>query len=570
MTASFFRGEDRLRLVWGCLVFLLSWSLSSPAKSSLVVPGYYLIKYSGGAPLQSSAIGVQSITPLASEHIYRVKMDTSVAPQVGVQTLRGVPGVEACEPLRLYPVMASAQTPYLTPADPAFTNQWYLPKIEAPQAWDLVVGSSNIVVAIIDTGVELRHTDITAALWQNSGEISGNGIDDDHNGYIDDVVGWDFVDLGNDAELADILAQVGSDPQEDYTLQDDTPEDVCGHGTHVAGIVAGSQNSVGISGVAAGVRLMVLKAAFRTASDAYFTSETIINAIAYARKNGARIINMSFGDVVDDPLIHQELQSAYRQGIFLVAAAGNAATEAPNYPAAIPFVFSVGATNSSDQRTSFSSYGAWVDLAAPGESILSAVSNTNNIPVSKLTSKILDNKLAYLSGTSMASPMIAGVAALLLTVAPSLSPDSLDYFLKQSADRLDPGSGLGWGRLNAYRAIQSVLATASSGATPSDLIKKLYIVPNPVLPTTVLPVKFKLQLSTPVSTVSSYLYRQSGACIWSQTATPGSCDLVYAIPWEARSDRGEVLPAGIYYLLVKVTAQNGQQQSAKTKLLVVR
>ncbi len=284
-----------------------------------------------------------------------------------------------------------------TPNDPRYSSQWGLHNvgqtggltdadIDAPEAWNTTTGSRTIIVGVIDTGIDYNHPDLAANIWRNTREIAGNGIDDDGNGYRDDVRGWDFAN--NDAD----------------------PFDDNAHGTHVAGIIgAVGNNSVGIAGVAWNVQLMPLK--FLTANGSGATSNAV-SAINYAVANGAKILNNSWGGGGFNSALNDAVSRARAAGVIFVAAAGNEANNNdvnPSYPANINYdnVISVAATDSSDRLASFSNFGATsVDIAAPGVGILSTTPN---------------NTYSSFSGTSMATPFVAGAAALVWSANPTLT-----------------------------------------------------------------------------------------------------------------------------------------------------
>ena len=250
------------------------------------------------------------------------------------------------------------------PNDPKFAKCWGMTKISAPAAWEKTTGSAGVVIAVVDTGVDYRHEDLAANMWRNPGEIPGNGIDDDGNGFRDDVYGYDFA--------ADRSGKNDSDPM-----------DIDRHGTHVAGILAAvGNNGIGVSGVNWKARIMALKA-FRP--DMYIYDSDSIEAIEYAvlmkRDYGVNLvaINASFGGGGENVLQEDAIAAAGSQDIAMVCAAGNEGTDNDStgfYPAGydLPNIIAVAATDSDDQLASFSNYGAGtVDIAAPGVGILSTV-----------------------------------------------------------------------------------------------------------------------------------------------------------------------------------------------------
>ena len=285
-----------------------------------------------------------------------------------------------------------------TPNDTYFSYQWPLQAIHAPAGWDASTGAAPVTVAVIDTGVNTSQPDLAGRIWHNPGEIAGNGIDDDHNGKVDDAVGWNFADWNN---------QVYSSGDGDT------------HGTHVSGTIAAQRgNSAGIAGVADNARIMplkFLKPGGGSTSDA-------ITAIQYAVANGAKVINASWGGPGFSQPLCDAVADAGTQGVLFVVAAGNDTADndtTSTWPANCPAtnLISVAATDSSDALASFSNYGrTQVDLGAPGDTILSTLPG---------------NSYGYKSGTSMAAPHVAGVAAVVLGKHPGLTPSTLRADLMQ-------------------------------------------------------------------------------------------------------------------------------------------
>lgn len=293
--------------------------------------------------------------------------------------------------------------------DPMYSQQWSHQVVEPEKLWEYTKGE-GAVVAVIDTGVDYTHEDLADNIWVNEDEIPFNGKDDDNNGYIDDVRGWDFVDRAGGA-------CIGS---EDCNTEDNDPLDINGHGTHVAGIIAAVQNNnKGIVGIAPKAKIMPLKAGYSVGFSAYLKTSDIIQAITYAVENDADVINMSFAGYGLD-VLSDVLDLAKSLGVVAVAAAGNNSSNVKIYPAALPNVISVGALADQSTKAYFSNYGNWVDIVAPGSWLLSTVPG---------------NQYDHKSGTSMASPVVAGVAALIKAKSrvENLSVDEVKDLMLSSA-----------------------------------------------------------------------------------------------------------------------------------------
>ena len=339
----------------------------------------------------------------------------------------------------------------ITPNDPYYGNEWYLTKIKADAAWDKISSSPDVVIAVIDSGIDINHPDLKDNIWVNTKEIAGNGRDDDHNGFIDDVNGWDFV---NNVP----------DPSPKFTTG--WTEAGVAHGTMVAGIIAArGNNHLGTTGVTWAAKIMALKALNDKGEGKV---NDVIRAIDYAINNGADIINLSFVSFNYNEALQEAIARAHQAGVLVVAAAGNEQSAGagynidvtPIYPACYDgqlgenMVIGVAATDALDQKAKFSSYGFHcVDLTAPGVSFFNtttAGSDANN------PGKIYDG---YWSGTSMAAPLVSGTLALIETANPELSQREVVNILYASTDnisRLNPDylGQLGNGRLNVNRAVE--------------------------------------------------------------------------------------------------------------------
>ena len=305
-------------------------------------------------------------------------------------------------------------------------------KIAAPSAWDISPGSSQVVVAVIDTGVDYTHPDLAANIWSNPGEIPSNGIDDDQNGYVDDLHG------------VNVLAGSG-DPLDDNN-----------HGTHCSGTIGGvGNNAQGVAGVNWNVQLMGVKFLASSGAGSLYGA---IAGIHYAIQNGAKIISASWGGGGYSQALYDAISEAKDAGVLFVAAAGNSGLDSdviPGYPAAYDLdnIVSVAATGKNDSLATFSNYGAKsVDIAAPGVGILSTT---------------IGGGYEGFSGTSMATPHVAGVAALVKSVYPELDYHALKARLLDG-DAIPALSGkiLTGKRLNAYRALTSQAQPGSGEESP--------------------------------------------------------------------------------------------------------
>jgi hypothetical protein len=336
----------------------------------------------------------------------------------------------------------------LTPNNPDFPRQWYLNKMSVPAAWDYTQGSDDIIVAVLDTGVDLKQPELAANIWTNPNP----GKPGDPSGYVNDVHGWNFVDNNNDP-----------DPQ--YTPG--WTEAGITHGTVIAGIIgAVGNNGSGIAGINWHVKIMPLRI---LDSEGIGDSTAAAKAIDYAVSHGARILNFSFVTDEDSPVLDDAIARAAKAGVLIVAAAGNDQDaggdnldKIPMYPVCSDgpgtnYVIGVAATDENDKRADFSNYGTkCVDISAPGVNIISAqLYNPSLAGFDSYTR-------AGWNGTSVASPMVSGVAALMLAANPGLSRETLVQYLLSTADPIDAlnplyRGELGSGRVNAEHAVQAAL-----------------------------------------------------------------------------------------------------------------
>jgi subtilisin family serine protease len=275
-------------------------------------------------------------------------------------------------------------------------DNWNADMVKAPEAWAQGYTGQGVVVAVLDTGIDYNHSDLKNNIWTNTKDVPGNGIDDDGNGYIDDVYGWNFADENN------------------YTL------DGYGHGTHVAGTIAGENNSYGVTGIAYNTKIMPVKVLGDDGSGSY---NAITNGIYYAVNNGANVINLSLGGDYPNSSLESAIEYASSKGVTVVMAAGNEGDSRPSYPAryANKYGIAVGAVDSNNNLASFSDRAGNNPIeyvTAPGVNVHSTVPG---------------DKYATYSGTSMATPHVAGVVALMLSANPSLSTDQIRQILAETS-----------------------------------------------------------------------------------------------------------------------------------------
>jgi thermitase len=397
------------------------------------VPGELIIRLPAanaraGANLtpQLAAAGVQRLRTIPELGLAVVTVPPSGDPTVAAASLAASGAVEWAEPNYTFALdyvpddrdYQAKQTPYL---------KW----LKAEDAWEITLGNPQVILAVLDTGVDTGHEDLSGAIWTNPGEVPGNGVDDDGNGFVDDVNGWDFAD--NHAGI----------------------DDDHGHGTHVAGIAAASiGNGKGIAGLAGGVTIMPVD----VFGGGIGTYEDLIRAIVYATDNGAHVINMSLGASSYSRGEAMAINYAVENGVVVVAAAGNQGREAYHYPAAHENVIAVASTTAQDVVSSFSNRGTFIDVAAPGSSVWSTFPG---------------DRYGSLSGTSMATPHVAGLAALILSRNAGLAPSEVRQIIEGAADDLGAAGYdivYGHGRINAGRALSN---TPPGTGDPRDVLPPL-------------------------------------------------------------------------------------------------
>ena len=410
------------------LLVVIVCAASVAAQAKQFVPNEFLVKFDDAAAMEASRQtlsrnGFAVVKEFSSLRWQLVRFADGESRSRAEKRLKEMRGVAAVQPNFYYPLTAS-------PNDPRYpeSGMYGLTKISAPAAWDIFTGSSQVVVANIDTGMRYTHEDLAANAWTNAGEIPNNNIDDDGNGFVDDYYGYDF------------------------RFDDGDPADQHGHGTHTAGTIgAVGNNALGVTGVNWNVKLMTIK--IYSASGQDTTSAMLINAYNYVtmmklRGVNIKVTNNSYGGCNEacgyDQATKDAIDAMGDAGILNVFAAGNEgrnADQLPSYPGAYPSpsIISVANSTTLDTRNGSSNYGVnSVDLAAPGTVILSTTFGSNS-------------SYGSMSGTSMASPHVAGVAALLAGYRPDLSAMSLKASILNNVDLLPQWQGVvkTGGRLNA-------------------------------------------------------------------------------------------------------------------------
>jgi subtilisin family serine protease len=349
------------------------------------------------------------------------------------------------------------------PNDVYFEDQWYLRKIGAPEAWVSSLGLESVPIAFIDSGVDSNHPDLKDNIWRNPTETPGDGVDNDANGYVDDVHGWDFVDGDADAR---------PDARGEHSTLGTN------HGTIGAGVAAArGDNGKGIVGVTWQATIMPLRVLDSNGSG---DPGRVVRAVEYAVHNGAKVINLSFAGPTYSKELEIALRRAYDAGVFVVAAAGNAPDGGqavnldtrPLYPVCFDressenFVYGVAATDGNDRKAEFSNYGAGcIDMAAPGTRVLST---QYYVPGDAEFGQPYGG---YFNGTSVAAPVVSGVVALIRALDRNLTPKQIMNILTESAADVNGPNPeyfgkVGRGRIDAAKAVERVASLRKGGDAP--------------------------------------------------------------------------------------------------------
>lgn len=440
--------------------------------------------------------------------ILRVRFSQIGSVQELIDELKNTTGIEYAEKVPLAKIHA-------IPNDPNFPA--HLNQINAQNAWNVFNGNSNITVAIVDNAVMWTHEDLVANTYTNTNEIPNNNIDDDNNGYIDDVNGYDVADLDNNTVPTNSLMN---------------------HGTYCAGIAgATTDNSVGVASIGWNIKIIPVKCQYDGGSTSIVS--TGYEGIIYAAKAGARIISCSWGDAGYSVSEQLAVNYAWNKGCIIISSAGNLSSTTPNYPCAYNHVYCVAAVDAADVKLGMSNYGTWVDITAPGNNIMSTSSYTG-------TPDYLIS-----SGTSAAAPLVAGLAGLMLSKTSYMTQNDVLNCISNTAVNIYTLSGnstynnqLGAGRVEAYQAM--LCAASFSNAMP---VANFYAYPLVSCP------------NASVSFYDSSLYVPTSWNWTFQGGTPATSTLQNPIvQWTT---------AGTYSVSLTVTNANGTDTKTKLSYITI-
>jgi subtilisin family serine protease len=421
------------------------------------------------------------------------------------------------------------------------SKEWFIQSprdadLDLPEAWDIEKGSAATLIGVMDSGVDLGHPDLVGKIWTNPGEIPGNGIDDDGNGFIDDVNGWSF---------ADSTAHVNPGP----TIDPASGVDIGFHGTFVSGLAAAANNNAkGIAGAGWNCKILPIKV---VRSDGGIALSAVTQAFEYAAQESVKVLNISFGG--RGPGLPEYFQAlvdmANAANVLVVASAGNDGLDSLTYPAACAHVVAVGAIDSTGARSDFSNRGTWVDVCAPGELMWSSICRNYTFDGIQQFIYIFlfnwDGVNPYMNGdgTSFSAPLVAGVAGLIRSHYPPLTPDQVAARLVATGDLVSPSDSIG-PRVNAYRAVtEGLLGVPAAGAPVLALANAA---PNPFRSRTGL--TFTLG-------AAGHARLTIHDCAGRTVRSLVDADLLAGenrVTWDGRSEDGRTLANGLYFVRLEV------------------
>lgn len=428
------------------------------ASSPTAVAGEVLVKFRAGTSPTGrqellASLGLTEMEYVEDLRLTRARLPQGLALDAALAALHSSPRVEYAEPNYLFHTT-------IIPNDPLYNLQsWYLGLTEVPQGWDLEIGEPSVLVAVLDSGVDVEHPDLRERIWQNSREIPDNNTDDDENGCVDDVHGCNFV------------TPATADPActTPYHASEGNVDDDQGHGTFVAGIIAGEANNQrGVAGIAPGVTLLPVKVLDCTGNGSAIEAA---KGLLYAVQAGARVVNLSFGSSADSAAFRDAVRKAHDEfGAVLVAPAGNDGSAGVTFPGRLPEVIAVGASarHDPDARADFSNWGPEVDVAAPGENIVGPVPSA---ACGTFVACIQNQPYGSADGTSFAVAQVTGLAALILSNRPLLGPEQVRSAIRRGAQDLPDGNTPNWdgaGRIRAATSLSKLAFTIGiAGVTKS-------------------------------------------------------------------------------------------------------
>lgn len=495
---------------------------TSSGRTIEALPGHVLVKYKTGRESVAKSKMLGRFNVRANKTIPVIGVEVVPIPsgdtiQSFLEKLKNDPDVEFAEP-------NGVMRAFVAPNDPSYASQFALDSdhIDIEPAWDITHGDADIIVAVVDSGVDYTHTDLNDNMWTNPNPSGNSGL---RGTTIK-------IDWNGDGDCLDSFASVGdeqcasNDPLDNFTGEF--------HGPRVAGIIsAETNNAQGMAGIARDSKIMGVKALNNDGAGSY---SAIAEGIIYAAANGARVINLSLGGTSDDPSGAVQAAVTYainEKNAVVVAASGNSGNSvAVNFPASIEEVIAVGATNSNNTLASFSCTGNKLDLVAPGVGVLTTFPT---------------NTTATDDGTSFSAPMVSGVAALILAIRPNMTVREVTNYLNFTARDLGASgfdTGFGFGMLNAGRALAAVNNGTIFVTNPAEP-GETFPYPNPFSPASGSVVQFSIPNNTGATSTSGIeitVYNAAGEEIKKLNNT---------IEWNGRNDEGNFVASGLYYYFVK-------------------